>query len=187
MERIHKNKICRSTFDCGALPVQLPGVAKTLWFVVMKKHHGSYCWLLCHFKDCPSAQAAVELAIKGYGLRWKIEEVHRQIKVDYHQEAIRLERYEALKTMNALLWMAVSFLYTRLESLAPKIIALPELALVNRKNPKDLWRFKFYKLAAAVKRIVAVARLYGTIVFPKATPPIFLPLTDVALVTPTRA
>ena len=187
VERIHKNKIRRLTFDCGALPVQLPGIAKTLWLVVMKKHHGGYCWLLCHFKDCPSAQAAVELAVKGYGLRWKIEEVHRQIKVDYHQEAIRLERYEALKTMNALLWMAVSFLYTRLESLAPKIIALPELALVNRRNPKDLLRFKFYKLAAAVKRIVAVARLYETIAFPQATRQMFLPLTDVALVSPARA
>jgi len=58
---------------------------------------------LCHFKDCSSAYAAVELAIRGYGLRWKIEEVHRQIKGDYRLEAIRLERYEALKTMNALL------------------------------------------------------------------------------------
>jgi hypothetical protein len=106
--------------------VHLTATGKLLWLVVMKKRHGAYCWLLCYFKDCSSAQAAVELAVKGYGLRWKIEEVHRQIKVDYHLEEIRLERYEALKTMNALLWMAVSFLYTRLESLALTIISLPE-------------------------------------------------------------
>jgi hypothetical protein len=177
VERIHKNKVRQLTFDCGALPVQLTATGKQLWLVVMKKRHGGYCWLLCHFKACASAQAAVELAVKGYGLRWKIEEVHRQIKVDYHQEEIRLERYEALKTMNALLWMAVSFLYTRLENLALEIIAVPELGLVNRKNPKDLLRFKFYKLAAAIKRIVAVARLYDKIAFPQAQRQMALALT----------
>jgi hypothetical protein len=181
VERIHKNKVRKLTFDCGALPVQLPESEKLLWLVVMKKRNGGYCWLLCYFKDCTSAQAAVELAIKGYGLRWKIEEVHRQIKVDYHLEEIRLERYEALKTMNALLWMAVSFLYTRLESLALNIISLPELGLLNRKKLKDLLRFKFYKLAAAVKRIVAVARPYDKIAFPQPDRQTALPLTAPAL------
>lgn len=180
VERIHKNKVRKLTFDCGALPVQLTATGKQLWLVVMKKHNGGYCWLLCYFKNCSSAQVAVELAVKGYGLRWKIEEVHRQIKVDYHLEEIRLERYEALKTMNALLWMAVSFLYTRLESLALKIIASPDLGLWNRKKLKDLLRFKFYKLAAAVKRIVAVARPYDKIAFPQADRQATLPLPDPA-------
>lgn len=129
----------------------------------MKKHHGGYCW---YFKDYTSAQAVVELTMKVYGWRWKIEEDHRQIKVDFHLEEICLERYEALKTMNALLWMAVSFLYTRLENLALKIISLPELRLLNRTKFKDLLRFKYYKLAAAVKRIVAMSRLYDKIAFP---------------------
>jgi len=186
VERIHKNKVRKLTFDCGALPVQLTATGKRLWLVVMKRRHGGYCWLLCYFKNCASAQAAVELAVRGYGLRWKIEEVHRQIKGDYHQEAIRLERYEALKTMNALLWMAVSFLYTRLENLALEIIAVLELGLVNRRNPKDLLRFKFYKLAAAVKRIVAVARLYDKITFPQVERQMFLPLTDPALAARAR-
>jgi len=48
--------------------------------------------------------------------------------------------------------MAASFLYTCLESVVLKISALPELAFVNRRNPNDLLRFKFDKLAAAVKR-----------------------------------
>lgn len=180
VERIHKNKVRKLTFDCGALQVQLTATGKRLWLVVMKKRHGGYCWLLCYFKDCSSAQTAVELAIQGYGLRWKIEEVHRQIKVDYDLEEIRLERYEALKTMNALLWMAVSFLYTRLESLALQIISLPELGLLNRKKLKDLLRFKYYKLAAAVKRIVAVSRLYDRIAFPQADRQATLPLADSA-------
>ncbi len=93
-------------------------------------------------------------------MRWKIEEIHRQIKQDYDLEALRLRRYEALKTMNALLWMAVSFLYTRFESLALDIIFEPELGLVNRKRFSDLFRFVYYKLALAVKKILALAKVY---------------------------
>ena len=182
-DRIHKNKVRQLTFDCGALPVQLPSSKKPLWLIVMKKRGGGYCWLLCYFKDCHAAHAAIELAMQGYGLRWKIEEVHRQIKVDYRLEAIRLERYEALKTMNALLWMAASFLYTRLERLALQIISLPELGLLNRKKLKDLLRFKFYKLAAAVKRIMAVSRLYEKIAFPQPDRQIALPLNEPPLAT----
>jgi hypothetical protein len=180
IERIHQNKIRKRSYDCGALRVQLTQHGKSLWLVVMKGREGGYCWLLCYFKNCRSAKQAVELALKGYGLRWKIEEVHRQIKGDYHLEAMRLERYEALKTMNALLWMAASFLYTRLESLALEIIFHPELALVNRKKLKDILRFIYYKLAAALKKIMATARLYDKIAFPKDDLQITLSLIEPA-------
>ena len=176
VERIHRNKVRKLMFDCGAIPVQLTAKGQQLWLVVMKERKRSYCWLLCYFKGCQSAYEAVSLALKGYGLRWKIEEVHRQIKVDYRLEALRLERYEALKTMNALLWMAASFLYTRLESLAQKIICHPELGLANRKTIKDLFRFIYYKLAAAFKKIMATARLYEKITFPTPSRQIALPL-----------
>jgi hypothetical protein len=176
VQRIHKNQVKKLTFDCGAIPVQLTDSGKPLWLVVMKERRRGHCWLLCYFKNGDSAQAAVELALKGYGLRWKIEEVHRQVKVDYHWEEIRLQRYDALKSMNALLWMAVSFLYTRLENLAVEIISLPELGLWNRKKIEDLLRFKFYKLAYAIKRIIAIARLYDKITFPKPDDQISLPL-----------
>jgi hypothetical protein len=181
VERIHKNKIRKLTFDCGALPVRLTETGKLLWLVVMKEQRRGYCWLLCSFIECPGAQAAVELALTGYGLRWKIEEVHRQVKMDYQIETIRLERYEALKTMMALLWMAVSFLYTRLEKLAIEIIFIPELGLVNRKTLKDLLRFKYYKLAAAVKKIWAVSRLYNKTDCPEIDRQLSLPLPDPAL------
>ncbi len=181
VERIHKNKVRKLTFACGAISVQLEATGKRLWLVVMKERRRGHCWLLCYFKDCPSAQAAVELAMKGYGLRWKIEEVHRQIKMDYHWEAIRLLRYEALKTMNALLWMAVSFLYTRLEALAQAIIRLKDLGIDNQKTKTDLLRFKYYKLAFAFTRIMAISRLYDQITFPKPDRQITLPLAELAL------
>ena len=58
------------------------------------------------------------------------------------------------------MWGALSFLYTRLESLALDIIFEPELGLVNRKRLGDLLRFVYHKLALAVKRILALARVY---------------------------
>ena len=79
------------------------------------------------------------------------------MKKDYTLESIRLQRYDALKTMNALLWMALSFLYTRLEPLALDIIYHPKLGLANRKKLKDMLRFIYYKLAESVKRILAVS------------------------------
>ena len=128
--------------------------------MVVKYQRGGYSWYLLSKADCISEHDAVGTVFEGYPLRWKIEELHRQIKQDYNLESIRLQRYEALKTMNALLWMALSFLYTRLESLALDIIFEPELGLVNRKRLGDLLRFVYYKLALAVKRILALARVY---------------------------
>ena len=61
--------------------------------------------------------------MQGYGRRWKIEEVHRHVKTDYHLEAISLRRYVALKNLNFLLWVAMSFLYQHLEGLS--ILILP--------------------------------------------------------------
>ena len=67
---------------------------------------------------------------------------------------------KALKTMNALLWTAVSFLYTRLDNLSIDIITHVELGLQNRKGWSDLIRFIYYKLAYAVKKLLALSKLY---------------------------
>jgi hypothetical protein len=157
VERIHKNKSKRLVYDCGAKQIRLKKNGADLWLVVLKEQKRGYCWLLCRFSDVTDAQQAVALAIKGYGYRWKIEEVHRQMKKDYALESICLQRYEALKTMNALLWMALSFLYTRLDCIALDIIYHPKLGLVNRRKLKDTLRFIYYKLAESVKRILAVS------------------------------
>lgn len=161
-----KNKKIQETYKCGATRVQLPGSKNQLWMVVLKERNKGYCWLLCHLK-CPTRKEAIKTAFTGYGHRWKIEEVHRQIKGDYNLEGICLQRYEALKNMNALLWAAVSFLYTRLESLSLDIIFHPQLALVNRKKLFDLLRFIHYKLAFAVKKLLALSRFYDMKTFSK--------------------
>jgi len=159
--RIHKNKRRELYFKAGAVKVKRPGRSKELWLVVVKYQQGGYSWYLLSKADCKNEHDAARTVLEGYPLRWKIEEIHRQIKQDYDLESIRLQRYEALKTMNALLWMAASFLYTRLEPLALDIIFEPELGLVNRKRINDLLRFVYYKLALAVKKILALAKVYS--------------------------
>jgi len=157
--RIHKNKKRTHHFKAGAVKVKRPGRTKELWLVVVKYKEGGYSWYLLSSNE-PNAHAAAHTVLEGYPLRWKIEEVHRQIKSDYNLEDMRLLRYEALKTLNSLLWMAASFLYTRLESIALDIIYEPELGLVNRKRFSDIFRFIYYKLANAIKRILALAKVH---------------------------
>ncbi len=154
-----KNKKTQEIYKCGAVRVRLPGSKKKLWLVVVKERNKGYCWFLCNLQ-CSAKKEAIKTAFTGYGHRWKIEEVHRQIKGDYDLEGICLQRYEALKNMNALLWAAISFLYTRLENLSFDIIFHPQLALVNRKKLLDLLRFIHYKLALAVKKLLALSRFY---------------------------
>jgi len=157
--RVSKNRQVKESYSCGAVTVKLTPTGEDLWLVVMKEKRRGYCWLLCHLKE-KHKRAAIAEAFKGYGHRWKIEEVHRQIKMDYDLEKICLQRYEALKSLNALLWTAVSFLYTRLDNISLDIITHIELGLQNRKTWFELIRFIYYKLALAVKKLLAVSRLY---------------------------
>jgi hypothetical protein len=159
-----RNKKNKETYYCGAQKVKLTQNGKDLWLVVLKEKNKGYCWLLCHLKSV-SKGIAIETAFKGYGHRWKIEEIHRQVKSDYKLESICLQRYEALKTMNALLWSAVSFLYTRLDGICIDIVTHVELGLKNRKKWADLIRFVYYKLANALRRLLALSKLYNPITF----------------------
>lgn len=153
------NKHIKETYFCGAVKVKLSKTGKNLWLVVIKEKNKGYCWLLCHFREA-HIKVAIRTAFVGFGHRWKIEEVHRQIKCDYNLEKICLQRYETLKSMNALLWTAVSFLYTRLDNLSIAIITHVKLGLKNRKKWSDLIRFVYYKLAQAVKKLFALSKLF---------------------------
>lgn len=160
VEKTKNNKKVKETYDCGAVKVRLTKTGKDLWLVVEKECNKGYCWLLCYL-DCENKKEAIKTAFVGYGHRWKIEEVHRQIKTDYELESICIQRYSALKSMNVLLWAVASFLYTRLESLSEEIVFHRELALVNRSNLSDLLRFIYYKLAFAVKKLLNLSKLHG--------------------------
>lgn len=170
-----KNRLVKAVFRCGAVPVKLTEDGKKLYLVVVKEEGKGYCWLLCHL-PCGSCEEAVRLAFQGYGHRWKIEEVHRQVKGDYHLEDICLQRYHALKALNALFWSAVSFLYTRLESLSKEILFQPLLSLVKKNKLSELFGFIYYKLALALRMILAGCRVYRELFDPPDTDQLALDL-----------
>lgn len=164
-----KNRLVKVIYHCGAVPVKFTEDGKKLYLVVVKEEGKGYCWLLCHL-PCRSCEEAVKIAFKGYGHRWKIEEVHRQVKVDYNLESICLQRYHALKALNALFWSAVSFLYTRLDNLSKEIIFQPLLSLVKKQNKlSELFGFIYYKLALGLRMIFAGCRVYRELFDPPDT------------------
>ena len=79
--------------------------------MVSKAAGRGYTWYLAHLPSTEE-KGAVELALQGYGYRWKVEEVHRHVKEQYNWEGICLRRYVALKNMNAVF----GWVYTQLES-----------------------------------------------------------------------
>lgn len=70
---------------------------RNLWKVVSKAEGRGYTWYLAHLPTGTKEKQAVELAIKGYGYRWNIEEVDRHLKEQYYWEEICPRRYVALR------------------------------------------------------------------------------------------
>ncbi|RMH41946.1 MAG: hypothetical protein D6694_08460 [Gammaproteobacteria bacterium] len=160
-----RNRLKARLFECGARQVYLPrehgsGPMDTaLWLVSAREPGKGWCWYLC-FIPAETEAAAVRIAMQGYGYRWKIEEVHRQIKSDYHLEDICLRRYTALKNFNVLFWMTMSFLYQHMEGLSLEVLQHLKVQVVYRRHKlKEYIGFVYYKLAKAVKIIFAEIRL----------------------------
>jgi len=84
-----------------------------LYLVIAKEKGKGYVYYLCRFRKQYSSKEIVRLAIQYYGISWNIEEVHQQIKSSFGWEKMQFLHYESLKNMNALLWIAASFIYTR--------------------------------------------------------------------------
>ena len=114
---------------------------------------------MCHIAAETEAEA-VWIAMQGYGYRWKIEEVHRQVKNDYNLEDVRLRRYTALKNFNVLFWITMSFLYHHLDGLSLDILQNAKIQLVYRpKKISEYIGFIFYKLSRALQSILGEIKL----------------------------
>jgi hypothetical protein len=146
-------------FRGGATQVWFPkknnnGVfEKPLWLVRLTRKNGAAeSWYLCDI-SAESAENAFDIAMEGYGCRWTIEEVHREIKVDYHLESIQLHRYQALKNFNTIFWTAMNFIYQHLEGLCVDLILDCEEKLSYKPGINDITGFVYYKLSQAVHLI----------------------------------
>lgn len=105
----------------------------------------------------------IEYMKSRYGCRWTIEEVHREVKVDYHPESVQLQRYQALKNFNTIFWTAMNFIYQHLEGLSKDLILNCEDKLSYKPCLNDITGFMYHKLSRAVALIFRKHKLYGFI------------------------
>ena len=117
-----------------------------LWLVVCRGRRGGLSWYLTNVDG--TRIEIMETVMEAYGLRWRVEEYHRQIKQDYGLEKICLRKYTAIKTMGSLVALAASFCARLPEDLVIRMIAAA--GLLPRKRLRDIPSYPYYMLTAAV-------------------------------------
>ena len=127
----------------------------SLWLVVSHRQNESEAlsWYLTNVDG--SRRMVMMTVMHAYGLRWRVEEYHRQIKQDYHLEQICLRKYHAIKNMGVIIMLAAAFC-ARL----PKNLLLKLLVLSNqlpRKRLSDIPSYPYYMITAAVARTLELA------------------------------
>lgn len=159
-------------FMCGAVKVKFPCAhhagdwEQSLWLVTVQRPGKSRCYFLSYIPARTEVEA-VKTVMEGYGCRWRIEEVHRQVKQDYNYEAISLRRYNALRNFNSIFWMVMGFLYQQLEDVSLKLILAFREPLVYTGRFQDMGTFYLYKLSRVVKDVMLTMSIRGPATVPK--------------------
>ncbi len=96
-----------------------------------------------------SEKEFITFVLQSYKSRWKIEEVHRHVKQDFKWEEIKLQKYQRLKNMNLLLWLAICFVYEMSKFQNFFIREAPNLIL-DKKKLSDLPKFTYYRISNIV-------------------------------------
>ena len=121
-------------------------------------------YLLCHNTNQSLLERdLVKYVLESYRLRWKIEEVHRQVKTDFGWEDIQLQTYKRLQFMNTLLWVAISFLYNLDQWKYQIAKVFTNLMLEKKSKLSELNKFVYYKLASVIKYCFNKISLYQKI------------------------
>lgn len=122
-------------------------------FISDEKNKSGFFYFLCDFPNQPhlSKPAIMEKVVRMYGIRWKIEEVHKQIKQDYGWEKIQLTSYTRLKTMNQILLIAVCFLYSLKRYAYLFLEAFPSIMKYCNSRWKKIYDFIYYRLSILVQ------------------------------------
>jgi len=131
-----------------------------------KKNGTKQCgmfYLLSNISRYRDERELVKYVLESYKLRWKIEEIHRQVKTDFGWENIQLLTFRRLRTMNTILWAAISFLYT-MDKMKYSITKVFPFYMIE-KSLSELNRFIYYKLALVIKLCFNMIRLYRKTIF----------------------
>ena len=120
------------------------------WLVVSRRQTASdaLSWYLTN--ESGSRKAVMITVMHAYGLRWRVEEYHRQIKQDYHLEKICLRKYNAIKNMGVIVMLAASFCARLPKNLVIKLLVLSNQ--LPRKRLSDIPSYQYYMITAAVAR-----------------------------------
>jgi len=140
-------------FQVGIRRVYLGDEA--LWLVVSRRQKvkDALSWYLT---NVPGSRKTVMMTVMhAYGLRWRVEEYHRQIKQDYRLESICLRKYNAIKNMGVIVMLAASFCARLPKNLIIKLLVLSNQ--LPRKRLSDIPDYPYYMIMAAVARTLELA------------------------------
>ena len=123
---------------------------ESLWLVVSRRQRekNALSWYLVNAPG--TRKVMMEAAMEAYGLRWRVEEYHRQIKHDYNLERLCLRKYNAIKNMCAIVMLAASFCARLPRNLVIKLLVLANQ--LPRKSLRDIPDYPYYMITAAVAR-----------------------------------
>ena len=170
-----------ATIRTGMCPVEIPlnphqvkkpNMAKAMLIVAKIKSTGKdnsirsgIFYFLCKLNrdDLPKREM-IKFILDAYKLRWKIEEVHRQVKVDYGWEKIQLQTYRRLQNMNTILWIAISFIYS-LDKWKYRLSKVFSHIMMERNKLSELGCFIYYRLAKVLKYCFNRIELYRKITY----------------------
>lgn len=138
--------------ECFDMGIRRVYYGKTpLWLVVSRRRRGGLSWYLTNVDG--TRVGIMNSVMEAYGLRWRVEEYHRQIKQDYNLEKICLRNYNAIKNMGVLVLLAASLL-----ACLPKTLLIQMLAVTNmlpRKSIRDIPDYPYYMITAAVAGVLS--------------------------------
>ena len=130
-----------------------------LYLVVAREKSKGFVYYLCRFKKSYSLDEMLQMAIQYYGMRWSIEEIHRQIKQCFGWEKIQLLKYTSLKNMNALLWVAASFIYNEVSKIALYLVKKFKNKMIYRNFNKEIKKNLIYRITNIVSYIFSLFRI----------------------------
>jgi len=112
-------------------------------------------WYLTNIEE-GSRKIVMMTAMHSYGLRWRVEEYHRQIKQNYQLEKVCLSKYNAIKNMGVIVMLAASFCARLPKNLAVKLLAATEQLSRNRLS--DIPSYPYYMITGVFSRALENAK-----------------------------
>ena len=126
-----------------------------------KKREGSILLIASLSNSDYSELEICEFVLRAYRLRWKIEEVHRQVKVDFGWEEIQLLRFHRLEAMNTILWLVLSFIYELDDWKHLFADSFPNLMLDKKNDLSILNKFIYYRITKVVTYCFSLVKKYA--------------------------